>query len=84
MQPAMNNRWVLLRNAPGPQHASSRVMLPNLHTWPKGKDLPLMSPWHGGSGAFHGPACEEHLSAILHATTALVSAGNDAWRGNIV
>lgn len=32
MQPAMNVSWILLGNTPGPQHASSRVMLPKLHT----------------------------------------------------
>lgn len=84
MQPALNNSWVLLRNAPRPQHTSSSVMLPKLHAWPRGKDLPLLSPWPGGAGARHEAAHEEHLSALLHATVALVSAGNDAWRGKMV
>lgn len=76
MQPAMNVCWVPLRNIPGPQHTSSWFMLPKLHTWARRKDQPLLSPW---AGARHGAAREEHLSALLHATAALVSASNDAW-----
>lgn len=74
----MNNSWVLLRRTHGSQLASSRVMLSKLHAWPRVKDRPLLSPQRGGAGAHHGAACEEHLSALLCATVALVSAVTDA------
>lgn len=83
-QPAVNDSWVLLRHTPGAKQASSAVMLPELHAWPGRKVLPLLPPWHGGAGTCHGAAHEEHLSALLHATATLVSAGSDAWRGKMV
>lgn len=58
--------------------------LPELHTWPGRKDLALLSPWRSGAGTCHGAAHEEHLSALLHATATLVSAGSDAWGGKMV
>lgn len=84
MQPVTNDSWVLLRSTAGSQLASSSVMLSKLHAWPRVKDRPLLSPQHGGAGAHHGAAHDEHLSALLRATAALVSAGTDALMGKMV